>query len=241
MQPQTWHSLTREELLSALTATANGLTGEEAARRLEQVGPNELQAADRISAWQILAAQFQNVLILILLVAVALSLVLGHGVESIVIAVIVLFAVLLGFVQEYRAERAIDALRHMVAPTATVLRDGAEVEIPGRDLLPGDVILLHTGDRIPADGRVLESVNLQVDEAALTGESAAVEKQVLVLDDAALDKYKHDPRVAFIPGSPIGNEMMPVILKELGVDLPGRSVQKMLEAWSALKARWQYR
>jgi P-type Ca2+ transporter type 2C len=112
--------------------------------------------------------------------------VLGHGIESIVIAIIVLFAVVLGFVQEYRAERAIDALRHMAAPTATVVRDGVEVEIPGRDLVPGDVILLHTGDRIPADGRLLESVNLQVDEAALTGESAPLAKEIHVLEDPAL-------------------------------------------------------
>ena len=88
-------------------------------------------------------------LILILLGATAISLFLGHGIESIVIAVIVLFAVLLGFVQEYRAERAIEALRQMAAPTATVLRDGAEVKIPARELVPGDVILLHTGDRVP--------------------------------------------------------------------------------------------
>ena len=93
--------------------------------RLVQYGPNELQAAHRISPWEILLEQFKNVLILILLGATAISLFLGHGVESIVIAVIVLFAVVLGFVQEYRAERAIEALRQMAAPTATVLRDGS--------------------------------------------------------------------------------------------------------------------
>ena len=121
-------------------------------------------------------------LILILLGATAISLFLGHGVESIVIAVIVLFAVVLGFVQEYRAERAIDALRKMAAPTATVLRDGVEIKIPARELVPGDVILLHTGDRIPADARLLESINMQLEEAALTGESVPVEKHVRALD-----------------------------------------------------------
>ena len=89
---------------------------------------------------------------------------------------IVLFAVVLGFVQEYRAERAIEALRKMAAPTATVLRDGAEIKVPARELVPGDVILLHTGDRVPADARLLEAINLQVEEAALTGESVPVEK-----------------------------------------------------------------
>jgi P-type Ca2+ transporter type 2C len=97
----------------------------------------------------------------------------GHGIESIVIAVIVLFAVFLGFIQEYRAERAIEALREMAAPTASVLRDGVEIKIPARELVPGDVILLHTGDRIPADARLLEAINLQIEEAALTGESVA--------------------------------------------------------------------
>jgi len=89
--------------------------------------------------------------------------------ESIAIAVIVLFAVLLGFIQEYRAERAIEALRQMAAPTASILGDGAEVKIPARELVPGDVIILHTDDRMPADARLLEAVNLQVEEAALTG------------------------------------------------------------------------
>ena len=125
-------------------------------------------------------------LIIILLVATALSAFLGHGVEAIAIAVIVLFAVLLGFVQEYRAERAIEALRQMAAPTATVLRDGEEIEIPARDLVPGDVILLRAGDKIPADARLIEAVNLQIEEAALTGESVPVEKHTAPLADGEL-------------------------------------------------------
>ena len=135
---------------------------------------------------EILAAQFKNVLIVILLVATILSAVLGHGTEAIAIAAIVLLAVLLGFVQEYRAERATDALRRMAAPTATVLRDGEEFEVPARQLVPGDVILLRAGDRVPADVRLLESVNLQVEEAALTGESVPVEKHADALDDPGL-------------------------------------------------------
>jgi Ca2+-transporting ATPase len=149
-------------------------------------GPNELKAAHRISAWEILLEQFKNVLILILLGATAISLSLGHGVESIVIAVIVLFAVVLGFIQEYRAERAIEALRKMAAPTATVLRDGVETKVPARELVPGDVILLHTGDRVPADARLIESINMQVEEAALTGESIPVEKNIRALGNDVL-------------------------------------------------------
>ena len=184
--PQSWHTLTIDESFETLKSHPGGLTSAEATSRLEQYGPNELQAAHRVSPWEILLEQFKNVLILILLGATAISLFLGHGVESVVIAIIVLFAVGLGFVQEYRAERAIEALRQMAAPTATVLRDGLEIKIPARELVPGDVILLHTGDRVPADARLLQSINMQVEEAALTGESVPVEKHVQALDNEDL-------------------------------------------------------
>ncbi len=174
-----WHTLTQESTFELLNSHPNGLAGVEAARRLLESGTNEIQAAKRISGWEILLEQFKNILILILLGATAISIVLGHGVESIVIAIIVIFAVLLGFIQEYRAERAIEALRKMAAPTATVFRDGKEVKLQARDLVPGDVILLHTGDRIPADARLLEAINLQVIEATLTGELIPVEKIIL--------------------------------------------------------------
>ena len=176
-----WHSLSTAEALTFLQSTSIGLTNVEAARRLVEVGPNELAAARRISPWTLLLEQFKNVLIIILLVATALSAFLGHGVEAIAIAVIVLFAVVLGFVQEYRAERAIEALRQMAAPTATVFRDGDEMEIPARDLAPGDVILLQAGDKIPADARLVEAINLQIEESALTGESVPVEKHTAPL------------------------------------------------------------
>jgi Ca2+-transporting ATPase len=192
-QNRPWHTLTREATFELLNSNQNVLTEAEAARRLAETGPNEIQAAKRISAWEILLEQFKNVLILILLAATAISLFLGHGLESVVIAVIVLFAVLLGFIQEYRAERAIEALRQMAAPTASVLRDGVEIEIPARELVPGDVILLSTGDRVPADARLLEAINLQAEEAALTGESVPVEKhtQTLSRDDLPVGDRKN--------------------------------------------------
>lgn len=140
-----------DEVFAALDSTPTGLTDAEASARVERYGLNEIQRARRITPWRILVEQFRNVLILILLAATALSFVMGHGLESIVIAVIVLFAVLLGFIQEYRAERAIEALRDLAAPTATVLRDGEERAIPTVELVPGDVILLDAGDRVPAD------------------------------------------------------------------------------------------
>jgi Ca2+-transporting ATPase len=178
-----WHTLTVEETFNRLKSSANGLTDDEAARRLDEFGPNEVQAAGRVSGLSILLEQFKNVLIIILLLATALSAFLGHGVEAIAITVIVLFAVLLGFIQEYRAERAIEALREMAAPNATVIRAGRENRVPARDLVPGDVILLATGDRVPADARLTEVVNLQTVEAPLTGESAPVEKHANPLKD----------------------------------------------------------
>ncbi|MCS6937813.1 MAG: cation-translocating P-type ATPase, partial [Roseiflexus sp.] len=176
MPENSWHAYSVDDVFVLLDSKPQGLSSDEARKRLAEYGPNGLQAARRISPWEILFEQFKNVLIVILLIATAISFFLGHGVESIVIAVIVLFAVLLGFIQEYRAERAIEALQQMTAPTATVLRDGQEIRIPARDLVPGDVILLRTGDRVPADARLIEAINLQVEEAALTGESVPVEK-----------------------------------------------------------------
>lgn len=177
-----WHTQAVEAACASLASTPVGLTSAEAAHRLARHGPNELQAAHRVSPWALLTAQFKNVLVVILLIATTLSFFLGHGIEAVVIGVIVLFAVVLGFVQEYRAERAIEALRQMAAPTATALRDGHEVQIQARDLVPGDVVLLRPGDKIPADARLIEAVNLQIEEAALTGESVPVEKHTAALD-----------------------------------------------------------
>ncbi|MBK7217757.1 MAG: cation-translocating P-type ATPase [Candidatus Promineofilum sp.] len=182
-----WYQQETDDVLRQLaTSFESGLSSAEAHRRLEEYGPNELQAAAHISPWHILFQQFKNVLIIILLIATLLSAFLGHGIEAVAIAVIVLFAVLLGFVQEFRAEKAIEALRQMAAPTASVLRDGEEMELPAHDVVPGDVTFLRAGDKIPADVRLLEAINLQIEEAALTGESVPVEKQVAAIPAADL-------------------------------------------------------
>jgi P-type Ca2+ transporter type 2C len=185
-QQTSLHSLTVADSFKRLGSSPDGLSPDEAAKRLQQFGLNELQAQAHVSAWAILLDQFKNVLIIILLLATALSAFLGHGVEAIAITVIVLFAVILGFIQEFRAERAIEALREMAAPAATVIRDGRDYRIPAHDLVPGDVIVLATGDKVPADARLTEAVNLQTVEAALTGESAPVEKHSHALPEAQL-------------------------------------------------------
>jgi Ca2+-transporting ATPase len=184
--PPLWHTFSAEDVLARLASGPGGLTTGEAEARLVTYGPNQLQSGGGVSAWALLAAQLKNVLIVILLVATLLSAVMGHGTEAIAIGAIVLLAVLLGFSQEYRAERATEALRRMTAPTATVLRDGDECEIAARHVVPGDVILLRAGDRVPADARLIESINLQIEEASLTGESVPVEKHIAALADPGL-------------------------------------------------------
>jgi P-type Ca2+ transporter type 2C len=186
-----WHTLPVEAVYSHLESSAGGLTGCEAERRLGVYGPNELQAVQRITPWHLLLEQFKNVLIIILLIATALSAYLGHGIEAVAIAIIVSFAVLLGFVQEYRAERAIEALRRMAAPLATVLRDGEEIDVPAARVVPGDMVLLHAGDKVPADIRLTEVFNLRIEESALTGESVAVEKLASPLDNLPLAERRN--------------------------------------------------
>src|SRR5688572_32905878 len=181
-----WHTLPVGIALDHLATGFDGLSASNAAQRLRVHGANELETTTRESAWRTLAAQFQNVLILILLAGTIVSGFLGHTLEAVVITVIVLFAVLLGFIQEHRAGRALEALKKMAAPLGRVIRDGEERLVPARDLVPGDVIVLRAGDRVPADARVTHSVNLATDEASLTGESAAVQKAIAPLQDAEL-------------------------------------------------------
>jgi Ca2+-transporting ATPase len=189
-QERVWHNLSVSEAIESLDSGLQGLTREEAERRLAQFGPNELAEKKKRSPLMLWLSQFKDFLIIILLVAVAVLVGLsiyhyepGGGlpedaIDAIVIFVIVLFATTLGFIQEYRAERAMEALKRMAAPTCSVIRDGQEIEIPAREIVPGDIVALRTGDKIPADCRLIEAVNLKTEEASLTGESVPIEKIV---------------------------------------------------------------
>jgi len=182
-----WHTYTVEEVVRQLnTDISRGLGVREAQSRLAEHGPNELQAPRSVSPWSILLEQFKNVLIIILLAATAVSAFLGHGAEAVVITVIVLFAVILGFVQEYRAEKAMAALKKLAAPSATVVRNGQPETIGAEGLVPGDLVLLEAGSVVPADIRLTEAVQARIDEAALTGESVPVEKDSAALPEADL-------------------------------------------------------
>ena len=172
-----WHAMDVGGVLQKLQTSPVGLSHEEAKRRLMEFGPNELVEKKKISPLEIFASQFKNFLILILLAAVAVSALIGEFVDAIVIFAIVIACAILGFVQEYRAERTMEALKRMAAARARVIRGGEEMEIPAKELVPGDIIVLRSGDRVPADSRLIEAINLKADEASLTGESVPVEKQ----------------------------------------------------------------
>lgn len=165
-------------MIADLGSDVRGLNEEEAKLRLGRFGYNEFEPEKKSSRVAIFLRQFKNILVIILLAATLLSLALGETVDAVVIFVIVFAISLLGFVQEYRAERALEALKKMAALTATVMRGGLENEIPAREVVPGDVVVLSVGDKVPADMRLIEAVNLRTDEAPLTGESVSSEKQI---------------------------------------------------------------
>ena len=159
-----------------LQSSEQGLTGEEAQKRLAAYGPNDTTGTKRASALVQFLRLFLNPLVLILLIASLVSAILGDAVDATIIFIIVLLSNILNFVQTYRSQQAVDKLRASVAPTATVLRDGKWIEIARRDLVAGDMIRLTAGDMVPADARLVQTNNLQVQQAALTGESQPVEK-----------------------------------------------------------------
>ena len=182
-----WHALPAEECVQRLDTSSHGLSAEAAAERLAAHGPNRLPPPARRSALLRFLLQFHNVLIYVLLAAGVVTALLGHWVDSGVIFGVVVINAFVGFVQEGKAEQAMDAIRHMLSPHASVLRDGQLREIPAEELVPGDVVQLAAGDKVPADVRLLRVRELNIDEAALTGESVPVEKSTAaVAGDADL-------------------------------------------------------
>jgi Ca2+-transporting ATPase len=184
----------KEQILKSLKASEKGLSTEEAERRLQEFGPNELIAKKGISPLQVFFGQFKDIFVIMLLIAMGISLAIAFTstsgdsnefVDAATIGVIVLLNAVVGFANEYRSEKAMEAMKKMTAPKARVLRDGTETLIPSKDIVPGDIVLLDAGDRIPADCRLLEVVDLKTDEAVLTGESTAVSKMDAVLDEKA--------------------------------------------------------
>src|SRR4030043_601051 len=179
-----WHSMEVDQVLKELnTDPYQGLSDEEVQNRLEKYGYNELKEEERVSPFTLFINQFKNIIIVILIAAIALSAFVGEVVDAAIISIIVIFCAVLGFVQEYRAERALEALKKMLSPTITALRGGKEEEVPSKELVPGDILLLEAGDKIPADARLVENHSLRCDEAPLTGESVPVGKNIKPLSE----------------------------------------------------------
>ncbi|MBI4966366.1 MAG: cation-translocating P-type ATPase [Desulfomonile tiedjei] len=177
MSGEAWHCQTAEAIAQKLMAhLEHGLTSEAAEKRLAEIGPNELREAPRPPFWKLVLQQFESFLVMMLIVASVISALLGDYVEAVAIMAIVLLNAIIGVLQESKAEEALAALKKMAAPNATTVRDGSRTIIPSRDLVPGDIVILEAGNYVPADLRLVESVNLRIDEAALTGESVAVDK-----------------------------------------------------------------
>ena len=171
-----WHGLSIEAVVAQLQTSAQGLAEPEAARRVGQWGLNRIPASPPVPAWRRLLRQFHNVLIYVLVASAAVTALMGHPVDTIVILTVVLANALIGFVQEGRAEQALAAVRAMIAPQATVLRQGHRQLIDADRIAPGDRVLLEAGDRVPADLRLIQTHQLRIDEAMLTGESVPVDK-----------------------------------------------------------------
>ncbi|QDT00233.1 cation-translocating P-type ATPase [Adhaeretor mobilis] len=181
-----WHAMEPEFATGHLGTNVNrGLSAEEAKLRRNQYGPNEIRSQAETRWYEVLGRQFIDVLILILLIAAGISVVVGELTDAITILAIVILNGLLGFIQEWKAERALAALKEMLSPQCRVIRDGDEQQIDAVELVPGDAVLLATGDRVPADLRLVDVLSLKVDESALTGESLSVSKQTAAVDSSA--------------------------------------------------------
>jgi len=190
-----WHEKRIDEVLLSLKTSTNGLSHEEAKQRLAEYGYNELKEKKRKTALQMLLEEFKDVFILLLIVATIFSVIIGYYellrgeatgfldafTDAITIGIIVILVAVAGFIQEYRAEKALEALKKLAAPKARVMRQGKEMILPAREVVPGDLLLLESGDTIPADARLIEAIEMKADEAVLTGESTPVNKEVVTL------------------------------------------------------------
>lgn len=174
---ENWHALDKDSVISLLkTDQFAGLSAHEFQSRLAALGYNELVEKQKTPLWKMLLTQFQDFMVLVLLGATLVSAFLGEYSDAVTIMAIVVVNAILGFVQEYRAEKSLEALKQLTAPFSRVIRGGIEQKVPARELVPGDIIVIEAGDRLPADGRLIEAVNLEIEEAALTGESVPVRK-----------------------------------------------------------------
>ncbi|MBO3753653.1 MAG: HAD-IC family P-type ATPase, partial [Candidatus Brockarchaeota archaeon] len=192
-----WHAKSVEEVLEELGVNREGLSTQEAVERLRKYGPNEIKEVKRRTVLQMFLDEFKDIFILLLIAATVFSAIIGYYemlqggefmesfADVITISAIVVLCAVTGFIQEYRAEKAVEALKKLAAPKARVIRDGVENIIPASEVVPGDILALEAGDHVPADARIIEAVELKANEAVLTGESVPVVKEATVLKEDA--------------------------------------------------------
>jgi len=181
-----YYQRTIEDVLGILRSSQEGISQDEAKRRLLEYGPNELRESKKTTPLGMLLDQFKDFMIIVLLAAAVISGIIGEAVDTIAIVVIVVLNAIIGFIQEYRAEKAMEALKLMASPTATVIREGVTTAVPSPEVVPGDIVLLEAGMVIPADLRLIDVAHLKLEEAALTGESVPIEKSTHPLHEEML-------------------------------------------------------
>jgi Ca2+-transporting ATPase len=184
------HAIPVEEAIEELKTSTKGLSSEEADKRLQEYGSNELQTKKKVTALEILLHQFKDIFVIMLIFATVIAFYVDTSsgeppIDAIIIAVIVILNSIIGFIQEYKSEKAMEAMKSLTAPKARLLRDGKETTVAAREVVPGDILLLEAGDRIAADGRLIETIDLRTDEAILTGESNPIDKDLAVLKENA--------------------------------------------------------
>ncbi len=221
-----WHALSAEQALDQLESRSEGLSGEESSSRLEQHGPNVLPRAPRRPAWLRFLSHFHNVLIYVLLAAGVAAAVLDHWVDAAVILAVVVINAAIGFIQEGKAEKAMEAISQMLALKARALRDGQWRNVAAEDLVPGDVVKVRSGDRVPADVRLLETHGLRVDQAALTGESVPVGKHAEADDE---DTDLADRRAMIYSGSMVTNGQAEGVITVTGAETELGRISDMLQ------------
>jgi len=222
--------MTINEAMRELNAKMDGLSSEEVQKRLQEFGPNELKKEKRKSPFKLFLEQFTDILIIILLIATGLSFAVGEAYDAIVIIAIVVACAVLGFTQEYKAEKALEALKKMTAPTALVLRDGRELQLETRDVVPGDILLLYTGDKVPADARLIEAMNMKTDEAPLTGESTPVNKDVKSLPEETIVS---DRRNTVFTGTVVVYGRGKAVVTSTGMNTEFGKIAKMVQVTEA--------
>ncbi len=233
---QQWYKMTKEEILQEQKVSQEGLTSEQATRIRSEVGENALQEAKKKSAFRVFLEQFKDMLVIILIVAAVISMFSAHIESTIVIVSVIILNALLGTIQHIKAEKSLESLKLLSSPNAKVLRDGKKVELPSREVVPGDILLLEAGDLVAADGRILNNYSLQVNESSLTGESTNVDKS----DEVITQEVALGDRVNMVySGSLVTYGRANVLVTETGMNTEIGKIAGMMNATTEKKTPLQ--